>query len=445
MTPPRRWLMLALASGLAACSAARAPQPGGREVGGREVGGAASAAVSAAASGVAMPGPQRGRLEAAVALNLECERCHQEQAIEWRASLHRRADVEPAYRRSFAIEPLPFCRGCHAPEANPTEVESEAVGALGVGCVTCHVTDSSSVLAAPLQVQGARSAPHGVTRDARFADVGACAGCHQFAFPGAFRSDARSLMQSTILEHSESRDAGMPCAGCHMPALPGGRRDHRFAASREPAVLRQALRSEARRLSPSRVALTLTPLHPGHAFPTGDLFRRLELSAEAVGPDGMVLGSGVRYLTRHFKLLPGAPGRRLVSDDRVRDAPVTVELDVGDAGQGRSIAWSVAYQRVGHPNGVDDADAELEGEISLGSGLLPPLRTKTGRRPRYTPGRWRSAKRPSTRAAWPPAGGANRSVRSSRSMQSTRPLGSVSPSGVTSTPVTSPAEPTWIE
>ena len=35
-------------------------------------------------------------------------------------------------------EPIPFCRGCHAPEANATmpTVATE----LGVACVTCHVT-----------------------------------------------------------------------------------------------------------------------------------------------------------------------------------------------------------------------------------------------------------------------------------------------------------------
>jgi hypothetical protein len=32
----------------------------------------------------------------------------------------------------------------------------------------------------------------------------------------------------------------------------------------------------------------------------------------------------------------------------------------------------VAYQRVGHPEGVGDEDAVLEGEVPLASGVLPP-------------------------------------------------------------------------
>lgn len=93
-------------------------------------------------------GPARARNQEAVIAQHACEACHLAEAAEWRVSLHHTADVEPSYRRAFAIEPLPFCRGCHAPEASPEEPETEAVAALGVGCVTCHVTNGA-VLAAP--------------------------------------------------------------------------------------------------------------------------------------------------------------------------------------------------------------------------------------------------------------------------------------------------------
>jgi hypothetical protein len=320
-----------------------------------------------------MPSPARAREELALSLNLDCERCHEAQARQWRASLHQRANTEPAYRRAFDREPLPFCRGCHAPEAAPDLPERPAVGALGVACVTCHLTgQDDAVLAAPLPPGSlAVDAPHRVVRDPRFAGPDACAGCHQFPFPGVFRPGPGALMQSTILEHASSADAATPCAGCHMPAQ-GRRRDHSFAVSRGSALLREALRAEARRLGPTRIELRLTPGRTGHALPTGDLFRRLELSAEAVGPDNMVLGSGVRHLARHFELRRGGVGRFLVSDDRLRDAPVTVELDVGPEGAGRPVAWRVAYQRVGHPGASGDEDAVIEGEVPLASGELPP-------------------------------------------------------------------------
>ncbi|WP_438020920.1 multiheme c-type cytochrome [Sorangium sp. So ce315] len=372
------WLVVGLLLGSGGACAAAPDRP--------DRAGAPPASQAAAAAGAAqpprpaMPTPARGRLDAAVAANRACEGCHDEAAREWRASLHRSANTEPAYRRAFAIEPMPFCRGCHAPEAVPVEPEPEAVGALGVGCVTCHVTAASSadasagVLAAPWTRPGPPpAAPHPVVRDARFAGAAACASCHEFSFPTA-RGGRRpeDLMQSTLTEHRRSPAADRPCADCHMPAGAAGRRSHAFVGSRDPAFVRSAVSVSARRTSAAAVEITLAPANAGHAFPTGDLFRRLEISAEALGPDDMVLGHADRYLARHFEIRPGQIGRRLIADDRVHAAPVTVALEVGPAGAGREIAWRVAYQRVGHPEGVDERDALVEGEITVASGRLAP-------------------------------------------------------------------------
>ncbi len=74
-----------------------------------------------------------------VAMNQRCESCHETIASEWRGSLHQRAHVDLSYQLQFAMEPFPFCTGCHAPEANPTKAVPPELSALGVGCVTCHV------------------------------------------------------------------------------------------------------------------------------------------------------------------------------------------------------------------------------------------------------------------------------------------------------------------
>jgi hypothetical protein len=337
-----------------------------------------------AAAPVAMPTPAQARLDAAVAENAACEACHREIAAEWRGSLHHRADVEPSYLRAFAIEPMPFCRGCHAPEAVAAEPEGADVAALGVGCVTCHVTGPGGTLAAPAAPAAppaapsapaaapSAPAPHAVVRDARFAGAAACSACHEFAFPAARGRTAAELMQSTVTEHAASPAAGEACAGCHMPRTRSGRRSHAFLASRDPATLRRALEVRAARTSATTVRLTLLPQHPGHALPTGDLFRRLELSAEAAGPDRISLGSAVRYLARHWEPRPRGGGRVLVRDDRPRQDPVSIDLDVGAPAAGRDIVWRVAYQRVAHPNGIDARDAEIDGEITLAEGKLPP-------------------------------------------------------------------------
>src|SRR5688572_10416694 len=165
--------------------------------------------------GAMMPRPDRGRMHEAVRLNDQCVDCHRDVAEEWRGSLHQRANVEPAYQRSFAIEPLAFCRSCHAPEAIATEEAPDAVSHLGVGCVTCHVTESTDVLAAPSS--SGKPSPHGVRRIAAFAGPDACKDCHEFSFPMVRGTSRELLMQSTHTEHAESPGSARSCASCHMP------------------------------------------------------------------------------------------------------------------------------------------------------------------------------------------------------------------------------------
>lgn len=336
-----------------------------------------------------MPGPRRRRGEAAVAQNAACEGCHEDVAREWRGSLHQRSNIEPAYQRSFAIEPMRFCQGCHAPESDLDADPPADVSALGVGCVTCHVTPEG-ILAAP-PASGANSAPsrapapHPVVRDPRFSSGDACASCHEFPFPDAGVRGSIELMQSTHAEHARSPFAETSCAGCHMPAVSDGggraRRSHAFAASRDPAILKGSVRVEAQRTGPTTVRITITPQGVGHALPTGDLFRRIEVLAEGLGPDNLVKGRAARYLTRHFRVERRSPGvalRILERDDRVGlsgDAPTVIDLDAGELAAGAPIAWSVTYQRVEHPRSVGEDDAVIEGEIPIAQGIEPPLRS----------------------------------------------------------------------
>lgn len=329
-----------------------------------------TSAPDATAPRIRMPGPGAARGLVAARSNAACEACHVEEARAWRGSLHQRAHLEPTYQRALAIEPLPFCRSCHAPEADPSSDPPAELGELGVSCVTCHVTDGP-VLAAPRPGVRAERAPHAIVRDARFASGEACASCHEFPFPGKRGRNASELMQSTAREHGASNEASTPCAGCHMPQV-AGRRDHRFLGSRDEAFVRSAARISAERLDARRVAITLVPEAPGHAFPTGDLFRRIEISAEAAGPDDMVLGSATKILARHWDLRPGQASRTLSHDDRLGREPVVVTLDVGEAGEGRDLVWRVAYQRVAHLTGADATSAEIDGEIVLDEGRLGP-------------------------------------------------------------------------
>lgn len=322
-----------------------------------------------------MPSPSRSRLGAAVALNATCVSCHAREAAEWSGSRHRQSDTNAAYRSAFAIEPAAFCRGCHAPEADPTKPPPTAVSDLGVGCVTCHVTEGSTVLAAET-ADGDRSsaplAPHRVKRSADLGGTAACARCHEFAFPAPRADDDGGFMQTTVREHERSPAAAKSCAACHMPRI-GGRRSHAFADVRDAAWLRSKLRATAERGKDGELRVTLAQLDPGHGFPTGDLFRRLEVGCEIQSADGSARARDVRHLARHFEIAPYRPGRTLVRDNRVFADPVVVELSCAlDAGVASGeLSWWVSYQRVATVGvGTDPATARIESEVRLHSGTL---------------------------------------------------------------------------
>jgi hypothetical protein len=316
-----------------------------------------------------MPAPYRARGDAAVALNAGCVGCHPDQAAEWRGSLHARAASDGAYRRALAREPSAFCRGCHAPEADPEDASLAPAALAGVACVTCHVTEEGTVLAAP-RLAGAAEAPHALRRAQAFAGAGACQGCHEFAFPGAIGDEDAQLMQTTMREHARSKGSAQPCADCHMP-LREGRRAHGFSEVRDAGWLRARLRAQAE-VVPGALRVTLEQVEPGHAFPTGDLFRRLEVRAELRDRSGRVLDGEARWLARQLRMMPGHGARQLVADDRVFDDPRIIDLPLEGLAPGGTATFSVTYQRVASIGaGHDAAAAEVESQVRLHEGALP--------------------------------------------------------------------------
>ncbi|MBW2526755.1 MAG: hypothetical protein JRI23_21410, partial [Deltaproteobacteria bacterium] len=266
-----------------------------------------------------------------------------------------------------------FCSDCHAPELDPAKPPDPAVTAMGIGCVTCHLTDDGAILAAPLGSPRkptdpplGEGEPHPVRRSVSFGGVGACAACHEFRFPGRYGDEPGSFMQTTVREHLASPTAEVPCARCHMPVR-DGRRSHAFAETRDPEWLRSKLSAVAARHG-DHVRITLEQTSPGHGFPTGDLFRRLEVGIAVVDAKGTTVSRERRYLARHFVAEPGSVGRRLIRDDRVFEEPVTVELPVA-AAAGSAIArieWWVTYQRVLTPGtGRQPETAVIESEVPL--------------------------------------------------------------------------------
>lgn len=294
-----------------------------------------------------------------VQVNRSCEGCHVEIAAEWRESRHRLAYTNGPFQRSLAREaaPLqPFCQSCHAPEANPFAKPSNATADLGVGCVTCHAP-RGPILAA----DGSGQTPHAVLRTNDFSSDAACAQCHQFAFPGpAGRMGLQ--MQRTVDEHA-SNNQGKTCIDCHMPPESGAKthKNHRFPGGYDESLVKSALETTVSRDKQGLVHVALRPKNISHALPTGDLFRRLAITAI---PDDSTQKTKTTFLARHFvrgRVMQEARDDRVLQDERVVDfdmprGPLTIRI---------------RYERVGHFRGPDDTDADIESSVLLGEWRLP--------------------------------------------------------------------------
>lgn len=233
--------------------------------------------------------------------NADCAACHGDVAKEHDQSFHRVAFTDGTYQASLALEEPKvhaFCNGCHAPDG-PND---------GVGCIACHGATPKAVRA---NRPGAKPAPHALTVDATFGTEAACASCHQFEFDDG-RSD---LVQRTLEEHAQSELAGSPCQQCHM-AERGARRKHVFDSGHSLAWLKGSQKVDAKRRGPNDVALSIAS-YAGHAFPTGDMFRRVRLLVFGEREDGAIVASAERTFGRTWGA--DALGRRKeLTDTRIR-------------------------------------------------------------------------------------------------------------------------------
>lgn len=316
----------------------------------------------------ALPRARASSADDPVAENLSCEHCHVEIAAEWRRSQHHSSYTDEAFQRALEVEPKSFCRNCHAPE-DPEGERGEAERTLGVACVTCHLA-GHDVIAAPKEFSW--PPPHRVDRQAAFASASACAGCHAFSFGDDDRRLEPLPMQNTIEEHRRSDHADKSCAECHMPRGKDGRRSHAFASTRDDESHRRTLTVTAER-EKNLVHLRLVN-EAGHAYPTGDLFRRVTVEAEAADEEHRVRGSAHRFLGRHFDIgrdLLGAPIRVEARDDRIIDES-RITLDLGDGAGGLPITWSVTLDRVLHVANHRESEAVVESRVMLASGKLDP-------------------------------------------------------------------------
>jgi hypothetical protein len=145
-----------------------------------------------------------------------------------------------------------------------------------------------------------------------------------------------------------------------------------LASTRDPDALRRALTITAKR--EGNDLIVDVELHEvGHAFPTGDLHRRLAVHAELVR-DGAVVAASTRYLARQF-----AARRRLdgtldpafmwpVLDDRVREA-TTLRLVLDPAARGE-LRWWIDLERVDFRDDQQPERSTIASQVRLAEGRL---------------------------------------------------------------------------
>ncbi|MBL4685302.1 MAG: hypothetical protein JKY37_11980 [Nannocystaceae bacterium] len=299
--------------------------------------------------------------------NADCQRCHVDVATSWARSRHHHAFDNPDFQRSYTEEPKPFCRDCHAPGGLNAAAE-------GVSCLHCHASEHGVVTGPGLD----RDAPHPVSRSATFG-TDTCARCHEFEFPPDSRRPEGTMMQRTMAEHQASTHANKSCADCHLPQTELANKrvihDHSLASTRDPDAMRRALLITAKREG-NDLVLSLVPQDVGHAFPTGDLYRRLEIGAE-LHAGGKRVASATRYLARHFapwRLEDGALNPAFewsVPDDRFA-GPTAIRLALNSDVESGSAAltWWVDYQRVDERNAEAPQRSSIADEIRLAEGRL---------------------------------------------------------------------------
>ncbi len=251
-----------------------------------------------------------------------CEGCHAAIATEWQASFHRTAFVDETFQASLAMEEPKdhaFCNHCHDPAT-----ARAGVGA-GVDCISCHGTSAHLI-------------------QNKKAGSGSCATCHEFTF-----DDGRpELVQKTMSEHAESSFAAVACTDCHMGES-GGHKDHRFLSGHAPERIGRALRVNLSRSTKTSSVHVAIQADTGHAFPTGDMFRRARLVVFAEGANGQIVANAERIFGRTWGGVRGgehAGARTQRSDTRIRGSwQEDVELEAPSAPITR-VRWSLVYERV---------------------------------------------------------------------------------------------------
>ena len=153
-------------------------------------------------------------------------------------------------------------------------------------------------------------------------------------------------------------------------------------------MIRRAAKVAATRVDAQTALITIEAGDVGHSFPTGDMFRRLELRAEAMDTSGVVIAqANPIVLARTFRDVPRDPTGRDFSMQRIAGSdsriappdhdgaarPARISLKVTGAEPGSRIHWQVVYQRMSAPMAEAFQVSQVLDEIVVAEGVLAPF------------------------------------------------------------------------
>ena len=225
-----------------------------------------------------------------------CATCHAAIAAEWATSRHALAWTNGIFQREYQAQPRPWCVNCHAPmPAQQTALAAgdPALADQGINCATCHVRRGRIVAA-----RTTAASPHDPILEPSFGSPAFCADCHQFTFPvlsadGVAERMTPHPMQDTVgsfLRGPYAAERG-GCMACH-----GSATNHAFLGGHDPEMLQAALAVAWCRRGDA-LEVTLTNVGAGHAVPTGDIHRHMNLRLwRSSAPEALWEG----YLGRRF-------------------------------------------------------------------------------------------------------------------------------------------------
>ena len=196
---------------------------------------------------------------------MDCQRCHATHVSEWKDSRHAQSWSNDIFQAAYQVASYrKWCADCHRPLQKYTD--NEQLMNEGVSCTICHLEEGKIITSNPKS--DTLQAPHSLQYKSSFGESEFCAQCHQFDLPTYHPMYSDVPAQNTYQEWVQS-GVQASCQDCHM------NNGHTFPGSHSLPLLQKSIGVSVEKKE-ATIDVKVRTQGIGHAFPTGDGFRRLQ-------------------------------------------------------------------------------------------------------------------------------------------------------------------------